>query len=100
MGARRHASTKTLSKDTLSQDLILVCLKGPNVLPERRLSIMQRYASIVCMCVSVCVFMCVCVCVYYAVFFMCCAVCEYRVYWCVFACVCVCLCVLCMIGYT
>jgi hypothetical protein len=63
MGARRHASTTTLSTDTLSQDLILLCLKGPNGLQERRLSIMQRYASIVCMGVSVRVCVCVCVCV-------------------------------------
>jgi hypothetical protein len=64
MGARRHASTKPLSTDTLWQDLIRVCLKGPNGLQECRLSSMQRCSCIVCIgvCVCVCVSVCLCVC--------------------------------------
>ncbi len=86
MGARRHASTKPLSTDTLWQDLIPVCLKGPNGLQECPLTVYCfscvvqcvfvvcigfRFIYIymyVCVCVCLCVCVCVCVCVYVCVY--------------------------------
>ena len=58
----------TLSQsDTLSQDLILLCLKSPNDLQECRLRSMQKMRVY---SLYRCVFVCVCVYVYCAVFFM------------------------------
>ncbi len=77
MGARRHASTKPLSTDTLWQDLILVCLKGPNGIQECPLTV-QCFS-----CVAQCVFV---VCIGFRFIYI-------YIYMYIYVCLCVCVCV-------